>query len=53
MSKCLSSINQQKSVGKDMEKRKLLCLLVGMQTGAASVESSMQLTQKIKNGTVL
>ena len=26
-------------------------LLVGMQTGAATVESSMELTQKIKNGT--
>ena len=26
-------------------------LLVGMQTGAATVESSMELPQKIKNGT--
>ena len=28
-------------------------LLVGMQTGAAAVENSMQFPQKIKNGTVL
>ena len=26
-------------------------LLVGMQIGAATVESSMEMTQKIKNGT--
>ena len=32
-----------------MEKRNLSALLVGMQTGAATVESSMELTQKIKN----
>ena len=31
-------------------KRNSLALLVGMQIGAATVESSMQITQKIKNG---
>ena len=28
-------------------------LLVGMQTGAATIESNMELPQKIKNGTAL
>ena len=28
-------------------------LLVGMQTGAATVENSVELPQKIKNGTAL
>ena len=31
----------------------LTALLVGMQTGATTVEDSMQLPQKIKNGTAL
>ena len=30
-----------------------LALLVGMQTGAATVESSMEFPQKVKNGTTL
>ena len=30
-----------------------LILLVGMQTGAATVESSMEVPQKVKNGTTL
>ena len=32
-------------------KGKLCALLVGMQTGAATMESNMELPQKIKNGT--
>ena len=34
-------------------KRNPHALLVGMQTGAATVESSMELPVKIKNGTSL
>ena len=33
-----------------MEKGEPFVLLVGMQTGAATVESSMEVLQKIKNG---
>ena len=42
-----------KSVGEDVEKREPLCLLVGMQIGAAIVESSMKFPPKIKDGTAL
>ena len=35
--------------GEDVEKGDPFALLVGMQTGAATVESSMELPQKIKN----
>ena len=35
-----------------MEKGDPLALLVGMQTGAATVENSMEIPQKIKNGSV-
>ena len=35
-------------VGKDVEKGNPSALLVGMQTGAATVESSMEFPQKIK-----
>ena len=31
-------------------KRNTFALLVGIQTGAATVENSMEITQKIKNG---
>ena len=48
----LSSINQQiTSAGEDVENP--FALLVGMQTGAATVESSMKIPQKIRNGTAL
>ena len=36
-----------------MEKRDLSVLLVGMQTGAATVENSMEFPQKTRNGTAL
>ena len=36
-----------------MEKRGPLCTVGGMQTGAATVENSMEFPQKIKNGTAL
>ena len=36
-----------------MGKRNPLALLVGMQTGAATVEDSMEVPQKIKNRTTL
>ena len=48
----LPSINQQTtSAGEDVEKFPF-ALLVGMQTGAATVESSLEIPQKIKNGSV-
>ena len=50
LSEWLSSIYQQTSAGEDVEKGNTLLLLVGMQTGAATVESSMEIPQKIKNG---
>ena len=43
-----SSINQETSAGEDVEKGNTLVLLVGMQTGAATVESSMEIPQKLK-----
>ena len=53
-SEWLSSINQQTtSVGEDVEKGELFALLVGMQTGAATVESSVEIPQKIKSGSAL
>ena len=36
------------SVGKDADKGNLLALLVGRQTGAATLENSMELPQKLK-----
>ena len=46
-----SSINQQTtSAGEDAEHGNPFALLVGMQTGAATAESSMEILQKIKNG---
>ena len=35
--------------GKDVEKRNPLALLVGIQTGAATLENSVKVPQKIKN----
>ena len=49
-SEWLSSINQQTSAGEDVEKGEPFVPLVGMQTGAATVESSMEILQKMKNG---
>ena len=43
--------NQQTSAGEDVEKRDPSALLVGVQTGAATVENSMEFPQKTKNGT--
>ena len=36
-------------VGEDVEKGNPLALLVGMQTGAAALENSVEVSQKIKN----
>ena len=50
MSEWPSSINQQTtSAGEDVEKGDPFALLGGMQTGAVTVESSMELPQKVKN----
>ena len=49
LSEWLSSINQQTtSAGKGVEKGNPSALLVGMQTGAATVENSMEFPQQIK-----
>ena len=49
LSEWLSSINQQTTnVGELWRKGHPSALLVGMQTGAATVESSMELPQKLK-----
>ena len=45
--------NPQTNVGEDVEKREPSALLVGMQTGEATVENSMEFPQKTKNGTAL
>ena len=51
MSEWPSSINQQTaSVGEDVEKMEQLG---GMQSGAATIENSMEFPQKIKNGSAL
>ena len=47
----LPSINQQTSTSEDVEKGNPSALLVGMQTGAATVENSMEFPQKLKNET--
>ena len=51
LSEWLSSINQQTHVGWSVVKGNPQALLAGMQTGAATVESKMELLQKTKNGT--
>ena len=49
-----SSINQQTtSAGEDVGTAEPFCTIVWNAVGAASVESSMEITQKIKNGSVL
>ena len=49
--KWFSSINQETtSSGKDLERGEHFSIVVRMQTGAATVESSMEISQKIKNG---
>ena len=46
-----SSTNQQRTrAGEDVETREPFALLVGMQIGAATVESHMEIPQKIQNG---
>ena len=45
-------MNPQTSAGEDEEKGEPFALLVGMQTSTATVESSVEIPQKIKNGFV-
>ena len=45
----LSKRQEITSVGEDAEKREPCVLLVGMQFGAATVENSIKVPQKIKN----
>ena len=47
--KRVSSINQQ-VLARMRRKGNIFALLVGMQTGAATLENSMEVIQKIKNG---
>ena len=53
LSEWLSSINQQTSVSKDMEKKVHLCILGGLQIGATTMENIMEDLQKTKNRTTL
>ena len=46
-------MSQQTSAGKGMDKGDPCALVVGMQTGATTVESSMEIPETIKNGTAL
>ena len=46
-----SSVNQQTSAGRMWRKGNPCALLVGMQAGTTTVESSMEIPQKIKSGT--
>ena len=48
-----STTNKQQVLVRMWRKRKAFTLLVGMQIGADTVESSMEIPQKIKNGTIL
>ena len=49
-SEWLKSTTQEKTgVGEDVEKWETYALLVGMQTGVAAVENSMEAPQEIKN----
>ena len=51
LSERLSSINQQtRSAGEDVDKRECFCFVVGMQIGAPTLESSMEIPQEIENG---
>ena len=49
----MAIVNKQQVLTRMWRKGNLSALLVGMQTGAATVESSMELPQRIKNGTAL
>ena len=53
LSEWLSLINQQTSVGEDVENGNPHALLVPMHIGAATMENSMELSQKVKNETAL
>ena len=47
----MAIINNKQVLERMRRKRNLSALLVGMQAGAATVENSMELPQKTKNGT--
>ena len=49
----LSNKKKLKTKTSYVEKREPLALLVGMQTGAAALENSVEVSQKIKNRTTL
>ena len=49
----IKKCKKQRLLARMQRKRNPLALLVGMQTGAATVENSMELPQKIKNRTTL
>ena len=49
----LSKRTQMRNVGKDVKKGNPLTLLMGMCIGAATVENSIEVSQKAKNRTTL
>ena len=49
----LSKRRQITNVGKDVEKREPLCTVMGMQIGTATVENSIEVSQKAKNRTTI
>ena len=53
LSEWLKSKPQEMSIVKDVEKKNPLSLLVEMQTSTTTVENSMKVPQKIKNGTTI
>ena len=53
LSEWLKLTQETTDVGKFAEKGEPFALLVGLQTGAATLENSMEVPQKIQNGTTL
>ena len=54
LSEWLKSTTQETTdVGEDVEKEETFTLLVGMQVGAATVENSTEVPQKVKNRATL
>ena len=53
ISEWLKLTEEATDVGKDMEKGETFALLMGMQTGAVTLENSMEVPEKVKNRTTL
>ena len=48
----MALISKSTSAGEDVEKGEPFCTVGGTQTSAATVESNMEIPQKIKNGSI-